>query len=203
MSSAPARLPVTCLPVVPKSSEDLINLAVAIQVPPGRFTNFTAAAVAPEVQSAIVISQNATQAVVTLAAYPGQVLRGPKQVANVCFTLLEPQPSDFLRLEVVSIRGQRADNGSPVGNTAGLPGRATVVGQEPLLEAMRSAGGQPELILYAPPGTAHQIESKPTLDNNPQSWQPAWQVQLPTNSLSQTISVTLTNRTLFYRAVRE
>lgn len=71
-----------------ESSLDLTNLNFTVSFPPERFTNFTITATAPEVGSVTTVQISSTQAVVTLAAQSGQVMRGPKQFAEVCFALL-------------------------------------------------------------------------------------------------------------------
>jgi hypothetical protein len=188
-----------CLAVHLESSDNLTNLTVTIQVPPGRFTNFTATPSAPEVCSARVVSQDATQAVLVLTACPGQMLRGPKQVADLCFRLVAPQASAFLPLEVVNILGQR-ENGTPVGNTAGRAGRAVAVGEEPLLEASRDASGQTLLSLYALPGSPNILEYTEHLSEAP-SW--TFERQVVMTNLSHVIPPGCTNNcSLFFRAQR-
>jgi hypothetical protein len=148
-----------CIPVSLESSFGLTNLTFTVGVPGGRFTNFTVTATAPEVGSATLVSLGSTQAVVVLAAQPGQVMRGPKQFAQVCFALVPDQPSAFVGMEVQDILGLRED-GTPVGSASGYPGRTVVVGKEPLLECVQGSNGQPLLILYGKPASGYAIDTR-------------------------------------------
>ncbi|MBN2507864.1 MAG: hypothetical protein JXQ71_14345 [Verrucomicrobia bacterium] len=62
--------------------------------------------------------------------------------------------------------------------------------------------GAPQLIVYAPYGITNRIDCKPVLEGDTKSWQHAFDAEIPANNLCQTISLTPTNRTLFYRAIR-
>jgi uncharacterized delta-60 repeat protein len=187
-----------CFPVSLESSFGLTNLTFAVRVPAGRFTNFTVTALAPEVGSATVLSLGTTQAVVTLVPQPGQLLRGPKQFAQICFSLLPDQSSAFVWMEVQDILGLR-ENGTPIGNTSGQPGRTVVVSEHPLLECVQVANGKPGLLLYARPGWTCAIEERGSV--GPEAvWREINRV-MATN-LVTTLPLAGTNRQAFYRAVR-
>jgi hypothetical protein len=169
-----------------------------MQVPPGRFTNFSTAAVIPELQYAELVLLSPTQALVMFAPWLGQEMRGPGNIAQICFNLLSPQGSAFVPVELVDIVGLRSD-GTPVGNTDGRSGRVAVVGGEPLLEAVHDTNGTPRLIVYGKPGTTNVVEFKTVLDANG-PWQTAFEMRIPSTNLFQTIPISLNQGTIFYRA---
>ena len=187
-----------CVPVSLESSFDLTNLTFTVSVPPGRFTNFTLHATAPEAGSATVVSLCSTQALLTLAAQPGQVLCGPKQFAEICFTLFPNQSSAFVGMDVQDILGLR-ENGTPIGNTAGQSGRTVVVSEHPLLECVPGASGKPDLLLYARPGWTSAIEERARVQPG-FSWQESTRITV-TNLLTP-LPLAVTNSEAYYRAVR-
>jgi hypothetical protein len=180
-------------------SFDLTNLTFTVGVPAGRFTDFTVGAVAPEVGWATVVPLGSTRAAVTLTARPGQVLRGPKQFAELCFALVSNQPSAFVQMEVQDILGLR-ESGMPIGNDSGTPGRTVVVvGEHPLLNCVRGAGGKPALLLYARPGWSCIIEERASAHPG-DTWRGVKRVT--TTELVTTLSLEGTNSQAFYGAVR-
>lgn len=186
------------MPVSLESSFDLTNLTFTVSVPPGRFTSFTVHATAPEVGIATVVSLGSTQALVTLAAQPGQVLRGPKQFAEICYSLLPNQTSAFVRMDVQDILGLR-EKGTPIGNTAGQSGRTVVVSEHPLLECVPGASGKPDLLLYARPGWTSAIEERARVQPG-FPWQES--TRLTVTNLVTPMPLTGTNSEAYYRAVR-
>ena len=189
-----------CIPVSLESGFGLTNLTFTVSVPGGRFTNFTVSATAPEVASATVVSHGGTQAVVVLAAKPGQVMRGPKQFAQVCFALVPGQHSAFARMEVQDILGLR-ENGTPIGNASGYAGRTVVVGEEPLLECVPGTNGQPLLLLYGKPASGYAIDTRTNITAG--SWRTALTNLTVGTSLSLSISPPASSSPAnFYRALR-
>jgi hypothetical protein len=180
-----------------ESGEDLTEVIITAEAPPVRLAGFSIMPVAPEIESASILSW---RPVLRLTTLPGQVLRGPKHVANLCFTVMNLPPSAFLPVHVIRVRARRAD-GLVVENTPTWGGSSRIVGIgcEPLLELMQEWHG-PVLIIYGQPGSWYQIETKPILDGYPDSWQPAFPVEIPSANLWQTINLFTTNRTMFYRA---
>jgi hypothetical protein len=187
-----------CIPLSVESSSGLTNLAFILSVPPGRFTNFAVVASAPEVGSATVVLLNTTQALVTLAAQPGQVLQGPKHFADLCFSLVPDQASAFVPIEVQDILGLK-ESGTPIGNTSGSPGRTAVVSEDPLLECVHGPGGQPSLLLYARPGWTCALDGSGGIGPG-MAWQEVTRVA-PSN-LVTALPLVATNGQVFYRTLR-
>lgn len=183
-----------------ESSFGLTTLTFTVSVPGGRFTNFMVSATAPEIGSATVVSLGITQAVVVLAAQPGQVMRGPKQFAQVCFALVPDQPSAFVRMEVQDILGLR-ENGKPIGNASGYPGRTVVVGEEPLLECVHGTNGQPLLLLYGKPASGYAIDTRTNITVG------SWRIVLTNLTVGMNLYLSISppassSPANFYRALR-
>jgi hypothetical protein len=87
---------------------------------------------------------------------------------EVCFRALAGQPSGLVTLEIADAQAIKA-NGEPLGNSAGRPGLAAVVGEEPLLECVHGAGGVPVLLLYGQPGGGYGLQG--TADLLAGEWQ--------------------------------
>lgn len=187
-----------CVPVTLESSFGLTNLMFTAEVPSGRFASFSVTPIAPEVGSATIVSLGDTQAVVTLVPKPGLVLRGPKQFAEICFSLVRDQHSAFVPLKVENILGLR-ENGSPIGNTEGLAGMAVIVSDAPLLECVHEKANEPGLLLYARPNWSCAIEERLSLEAA-SAWHELTRVTV--TNLTTVIPISGTNNTSFYRAIR-
>ena len=123
-----------------------------------------------------------------------------QQVALLHFVAVSNQPSAFVPVRAESIVGTRFD-GALVTNSTAHAGRVVVVGEEPLLEALRSTNGQVQLILYALSGTTNVVETVSEDFPQPGAWS-SWQTVTMTNLLHALPPLPATNRTLFIRAVR-
>ena len=115
-------------------------------------------------------------------------------------TAVTNQHSAFVPVEIGPSIGTQPD-GAFATNFVTQTGRVVVVGEEPLLEALRSTNGLVQLIVYAPTGTTNlrqrAVELPPA-----GSWLP-WQLVTPTNLLQNVPPFTAPDRTLFIRAVRQ
>jgi hypothetical protein len=189
-----------CVPIRLESGGSLTNLMFTVEVREPRFTNFVVQPTALEVGTAVVLSQNATSAVVLITSAPGQALRGPATLANLCFQVLPAQPSAFVPLEIVNMIATRTD-GRQVGLPEGLPGRVVVVGEQLLLAATLETNAQAAVVLYALPGTTNTLETTTNL-NSPIVW--SVHTQVTTTNLFHTSHLNPTNsERLFFRARRE
>jgi hypothetical protein len=189
-----------CIPVSLESSFGLTNLTFTVTASEGGFTNFTVTPTAPEVGSTTVGQISSTQAVVVLAAQPGQVMRGPKEFAQVCFELVPDQPSAFVRMDVEDILGL-GENGAPIGNASGSPGRTVVVGEEPLLECVHGTNSQPLLILYGIPASGYALDTRTNITVG--SWQPVLtNLTVGTNLWLNITPPASSSPENFYRALR-
>jgi hypothetical protein len=109
------------------------------------------------------------------------------------------QSSAFVSLKLDNGVGLQPD-GTEVRNFAPQSGRLVVVGEEPLLEAVRTGNRRGALILYGPPGFSYEIQTRTRLISPP-GWQPLMQVTL-TNLFQIFSGIDLSGPSRFYRAVR-
>lgn len=210
------------LPLYLYSTEVLTNLLVPVTLPPARFTNLALQAIAPEICSSALIQAphlpfghalpvgwgegggEGEGYLLTLTACSNLWLQPTQgqQLAWLYLTAVSNQPSAFVWVDLGQSIGTLPD-GSLVTNYIASAGRVAIIGEEPLLEAVMGTHRQPQLIVYAPSGTTNVVEFKPALDNSTTSWRPAFAVEISSTNLWQTIIVSPTNRTMFYRARRE
>jgi hypothetical protein len=108
------------------------------------------------------------------------------------------QSSAFVPVEIGPSIGTQSDGGF-VTNYVTQAGTVIVVGEEPLLEAMRSTNGLVQVLLYAPVGSTNEMQLSAELPAV--TWTPWYQTGM-TNLLQALPPLTPTNRTLFLRAVR-
>jgi hypothetical protein len=188
------RLPIDLITSVP-----LTNLATFVSAPADRLLPVGVEPVAPEICTNSLAAVTNSLHLLTLTTCSNQWLTGTQQVAWLLVTALSNQHSAFVPVEIGPSIGTQPD-GTLVTNYVTQAGRVTVVGEEPLLEALRSTNSQVQLLLYAPPGTTNQIETKPDLAS-PAPWQ-VWLQITPTNLVQPAQPVPLTNWSRFFRAVR-
>lgn len=182
------------------STVELTNLAFTVSYPASRFTNFSLVVDTQQVSAPLLIESNGrVQIELTLPA--SRILYGPTNVGELGFTAQAGQSSAFVPLLITDIDGLKP-NEQPVANAFGQPGRVTVVGTEPLLEALPSTNGHVRLIVYDSPGAPVRLETTTVLLTSP-SWV-AWTNLAATTNLWRVIEpVRATNHTLFIRALRD
>jgi len=134
-----------------------------------------------------------------LGACADQFLIGTQQVAWLNFTAVSNQPSALPTLFLDDIIGRQPD-GTAVRNFAPQSGRVVVVGEEPLLEALRTTNGLVQFLLYAPVGTTNEVQTNHGVPSS--SWAPWGQVVM-TNLLQSLPPVSPTKQALFLRAIRQ
>ena len=183
------------LPITLNASS-ITNVAFLLDLPTDRFRSLSLQAVSPLSYSASLqpISSNTVR--VELAALPGQTLQGNRQVALLNFVTASNQSSAFVPVSPRALRGLNFD-GTPVNVLAARAGRLVIVGEEPLLEALRASGGNRSLALYGKPWASYAIEYTTDLSN------PAWihLLRTPMTNLVQVFSGLDTNPALIlYRA---
>jgi hypothetical protein len=137
------------VPVRVISTLGLTNLAFAVTYPTNRFTNWVMTASNSAIGS-IALQNTDAQLFLNLAAQPSQTITGPTVLGSLSFAA-QPGHSAFVPLEVAGVVGTKLD-GTPVGNSSGLPGRVVVIGPEPLLEASLGTNSSRLLTVYGNPG---------------------------------------------------
>ena len=172
-----------CVPINLLSTVALTNLSFNVVYPAERFGQFSLTVNTQQVGALPLQSLSNGVVRISFVLPANRALQGPTNVAQLCFTSSPTQHSAFVPLRVTEVEG-RKPSGSIVANAYGLPGRVTVVGPEPLLEAERTPVGGRLLTLYGTPGANYLIESKTNI--NGFAWQPGWSVTLA--GLSQTFT---------------
>lgn len=178
------------------NASSITNLSFQLEFPPDRFSSFSIESAAPSSFSATLKTVAANTVRVEFAALPGQTLQGNRQVALLHCVTRTNQSSAFVGVVPRALQG-RNFNGAPAGSLAAQAGRLTVIGNEPLLEALRSPRGDRSLVLYGKPWSSYAIESTTNLAR------PAWAFLLrtPMTQLMQQFTGLDTNQAeVFYRA---
>jgi len=188
----------SCVPVHLLSTVALTNLAFAIGYPPERLTNLTVTVNTQAISAPFVSLAGPGQLLVSFELSADRVLHGPTNVGALCFNTLAGQSSAFVPLVITDVDGIKP-SGQVVANAYGQPGRAVVVGREPLLEAVHGTNGRPSLLLYGQPGWMCAVEEKASLLPGTQ-WSEV--MRLPLVNLVTSLPVPGTNVQSFYRAVR-
>ena len=200
------RLPINLITSVP-----LTNLITLVSLPTNRFINLGVEALATQICFATITATNAFPLPggegqgegelyqITLTTCTNHSLIGTQQVAWLVLTAVTNQHSAFVPVEIGPSIGTQPD-GTFVTNYVTQAGRVVIVGEEPLLEVLRSTNGLVQAVLYAPVGSTNVVQTSPDLPAL--SWS-AWQPVTMTNLLQSLPLLPATNRTLFFRAVRQ
>lgn len=176
------------------SSVGLTNLSWTLVCPSNRFGNFTFTFTNAEIATSVVQVLDSARTFFNVGTRPGQTLQSPTQLGSLALTAL-PGHSGFLPLVAANIVGTKQD-GTSVGNIAGQPGTAIVIGLEPLLAAWLGTNSTRMLTIYGNPGTNYQLSYATNL--LAPSWQPSF--TLPMTNLFESVPLGETAPQIFYRA---
>jgi len=199
------------LPINLITSVELTNLVTLVSFPTNRFINLGVEALATQICLATIATTNAfplpggegqsesERYFITLTTCTNQSLIGTQQVAWLVLTAVTNQPSAFVPVKIGPSIGNQPD-GSFTTNYVTQIGTVIVVGEEPLLESVRSTNGLVQLILYSQPGITNNLQSTTTLAATG-AWT-EWQRIVPTNILQNLAPLPPTNRVMIFRAVR-
>jgi len=155
---------------------------------------------APELGNATFQQQSADVWKMDFILVPGQELQGTLELAHLSF-LAVPNRSAFVPLIVSEVITNLDVDGSSIWRTLASNGRAVVVGQDSLVEALPLINGFPNLTLYGVPGVSYEMLYAPVLPAA--VWQPVWQGTMPPNLWVQVSGLTNTGSTMFFRAREE
>jgi hypothetical protein len=184
------------VPITLDSQSALIGLSFVLNLPTNLFTAISVQRTTPalNVPSLSVLSSNAVQLDFTAAS--GQNLEGNQQIAQLNLTAASDQSSAFVPLWPQAPQGTNASAG--VTNVFSVqPGRAVIIGPQPLLE-MQLVAGRRDLVLYGIPGRSYQIQSLADLAR-PAGWSDL--LRVPMTNLAQVIpNLDSSPAALFFRA---
>ena len=188
-------VPMELLTTVPLS-----NVVIQATYPAERFTNATLLINPRQVVANPLFNQPGTGLLdVGLEFQTNHPLRLATNVATLSFTTFSNQSSAFVWLTLPAVAGWRADD-SAVTNAYGLPGRVVVVGEEPLLEALRTPSNQVLLLQYALPDNTIGLQWTTNVAGD--GWQ-AYPAVIQTNLAQEGVTFTPSLPALFFRALRE
>jgi len=183
------------------SSTNIVDLSLALDVPPGHLTNLVLQGLAPEIDplSATVTLQGGERVLLHLATRSGQFMTGSEQVAQLAFTAIAGAHSAFVPLTLRQITATKA--GAVLAtNLLGQSGRAVVIGPEALLEGRLGARGARSLNLYAKPFASYALEYT-TNFKAPVVWTLLPRPIATTSMLSLVSGLDARQNRIFYRAV--
>ncbi len=182
------------IPVTLLSTVGITNLTFTLSSPTNRFANWTFTSSNASIASATVQAVGSSPPTFALGTLPSQTLQSPSLLGTIGFTAL-PGNSAFVPVSATNVIGIKSD-GSGVGNIASLSGRITVIGSQPLLEALLNTGQPRALTIYGNPGANYQMVF--STDLTTANWQSAGSV-LMTN-LQQNFNVNQSAPQIYYRA---
>ena len=187
-------VPMELLTTIPLS-----NVVLQATYPAERFTNVTLLINTQQVAAAPLFNQPGTGLLsVGLDFQTNQTLRQSTNIATLGFTTFSNQSSAFVWVPLPDVAAQRLD-GSVVTNAYGVAGRVVVVGEEPLLEALRASSNHVLLLQYAPPNSSIELQWTPNVAGG------GWQTSPPvtqTNLVQAAEQLTPSLPALFFRALR-
>ena len=148
------------VPINIVTTAGVTNLTALLTVPDGRLAdNLAIQNLAPEFSSGNIERQGSNLWKMSFTATNGQFAPGGRVIAQLAFTAISTN-SAFVPLTPSNVDALRP-NGLPVLRTLTEPGRITLVGDTPLLEALARTNVQGSLILYGQPenGYTYVVES--------------------------------------------
>ncbi len=182
------------------STVALSNVTLQLAYPAERFTNATLLLNLQEVTVGSLFHGTPTGRLdVGLEFQPDHTLRLSTNVAALDFNTFSNQSSAFVWLTLPAVAARRLD-GSVVTNAYGVSGRVVVVGEEPLLEALRAPSNQVLLLQYAPPGATIGLLRTTNVAGG--GWQALPSVT-QTNLVQEAGMIPPLVPALFFRALRE
>jgi hypothetical protein len=195
-SSVPVML-MSSVPATLIAAAGLTNVAAVLHVSDNQLTNLTLTDWAPELGNASVQKQAADTWQIQFTAVPGQVLQTTQQLAQLQFLAVSTN-SAFVPLRVSDVTNFQM-NGQSVWRTLAGDGRAVVLGDEPLVEALSKTNGYPDIVVYGAPGTGYDVLFSPNAVTGG-LWQPIWLGTMPSNMQMPVSGLTNSEPTMFFRA---
>ncbi len=180
------------VPLMLTAGIDLAFVSFTLTTDDSRLTNLLLQNVSPQVGSASLVPAGDNLVAISFAALPGQTLPVGTPLASLGFQALPNVISAFVHLRPIELLGEQT-SGDILTNGLALDGRVVVIGDDPLLEAVK--GSPQQLVLWSTPAGSYLIEVVSTLDA---VWQP---FQTVISSTPRTLVPVPENvTTTFYRA---
>jgi hypothetical protein len=143
------------LPLILRSSLDLTNLTLVVEVPAMRLADLNLRGLGSEVTGLSLVSTSANHSRLTFTLDPALATASVRDLAALDFLAVSNYHSAIVPLDAYSLLAWRA-SGVAVTNGTADDGRVIIVGREPVLESVLTP--QPRLLLYGRPGAGYALE---------------------------------------------
>ncbi len=148
-------------PITLYSQGALTGLSFVLNFPTNLFTAISVQAATPALSTASLNALSSNTVQLSFTAATGMNLQGSQQIAQLNLTAASNQSSAFVALTPQAPQGTNAGAGAATVFSL-QPGRAVIVGPQPLLD-MQLVAGSPNLVLYGIPGQSYQIQAETNL----------------------------------------
>ncbi len=175
------------------------QIAFRLQLPPSQLANVMVESSIPAVAGVAWEQVAPGDLRVTVTAHAGSTLTATPEMARLRFSSTPGIHSAIAHLTFASMSFQAA-GAANVTNRLLLDGRVFIIGQEPILDAALTEGGQRQVTLYGLPGVTYVAESTEAM-SDPVTWQNPVQVTL--EGLSRLLEGVPSEGNVFFRARRD
>jgi subtilase family serine protease len=149
------------IPIVAHASSPMRDIAFSFELPAGVLGDLALSNVFPAFASASIAAETETRWTVTFSNAAGQTFSGTQQLAVLHFRSVGSN-SIALTLTPEAMIARLA-GGTLVPHIDSVPGRIVVIGDRPVLDALRSSNGVQGLTVFGQPGRSYTIEKTTNL----------------------------------------
>ena len=185
------------VPVTLMTSIGLTNLEALVQVPEDYLIPLALSDWPPGTGNATLQKQGPNVWQMNFTAAAGQSFQATQQLASLSF-LAATNGSAFVPVAISEVTTNFTTNGATVWRTLTDAGCAVVIEHQPLLEALPTTNGFPNLTLFGIGGVSYDVLFSPVLPAT--SWQPIWTVTMPADLSTPLAGVTPTGPAMFFSA---
>jgi hypothetical protein len=185
------------VPVTLMTSIGLTNLEALVQVPEDYLIPLALSDWPPGTGNATLQKQGPNVWQMNFTAAAGQSFQATQQLASLSF-LAATNGSAFVPVAISEVTTNFTTNGATVWRTLTDAGCAVVIEHQPLLEALPTTNGFPNLTLFGIGGVSYDVLFSPVLPAT--SWQPIWTVTMPADLSTPLAGVTNTGPAMFFSA---
>ncbi len=183
------------LPITLSCNVPVTNVVFDVLLPNTRLTNFALTRIG--IPAATITMLDTNRARIALNLFSSKTYLTETEVARLTFTAHSNQISAFLPVPVENLSVKRP-SGLSLDVSSTYHGRVIVVGEQPILEALRLESGKQTVMMYGHTNTTYRLESTPNLRL---AFWPNW-IQVSLTNISQKIDniPVYVGNNRFYRA---
>lgn len=148
------------LPITLSCNVPVTNVVFDVVLPNTRLTNFAVTRLG--IPAATMTMMDTNRARISLNLFSSKTYLTETEVARLTFTAPSNQVSAFLPVPVENLQVKRP-SGLSLDVSSTYHGRVVVVGEQPILEALRPEDGKKVLMMYGHTNTSYRLESTPNL----------------------------------------